>query len=164
MKEQTYIMVKPHFANYEKVVKEVKKRMLGLGLSIIKEGYIKYGKEESAQHYAEHISKPFYPELETYITSEKAYGIILEGEDAISKARSISGPTIKKDKITGEQILPPEGTIRRDIPAMLGEKCRLTENVLHTSDNEISAKKEIAIFKNLLIKSNEKRKIYEPDN
>jgi nucleoside-diphosphate kinase len=155
--EKTYVMVKPHFANYEKVVNEIKKRLLSLGLNMVKEGYIKYDRTYAQKHYEEHIGKSFYAGLETYITSDKAYGMVLEGEDAITKVRSIAGGTIKKDRETGEVLsLPSIGTIRRDIPALLGEECRQTENVLHSSDSKESAKKEIAIFESLLSKNKQK--------
>lgn len=148
--QKTYVMIKPHFANYEIVIKEIKRRLAALNLNIIKEGFVKYEAEDSRKHYEEHLGKAFYPNLEEYITSDKAYGMILEGEGAIEKVRNIAGSTIKKDKETGELILPPVGTIRRDIADMLGEECRLTENVLHSSDSEKSAANEIDIFENLL--------------
>jgi nucleoside-diphosphate kinase len=154
--QKTYVMIKPHFANYKIVVDEIKKRLLNLGVKITTEGFIKYDKNSAEQHYAEHVGKPFYPELERYITSDKAYGMIIEGENAISQVRSIAGATIKKDKETGELRLPDEGTIRRDIPKLIGEECRQTENVLHSSDSEESARREIEIFKKLLKKTNQK--------
>lgn len=147
--QKTYVMVKPHFANYEIVINEVKKRLLELDLKIVEESFIKYNRAEAQKHYAEHLGKPFYPTLEDYITSEKAYGMIVEGENSLTKVRQIAGSTIKKNKETGEVLLPAVGTIRRDIPAMIGEDCRLTENVIHSSDSEESARKEIGIFSRL---------------
>lgn len=154
--EKTYVMVKPHFANYKIAIDEIKKRLKDLGLKITTEEFIKYDIKSAQQHYFEHVGKHFYPELEKYITSDKAYGMIVEGENAISKVRSIAGSTIKRDKETGEIRLPDEGTIRRDIPKLIGEECRQTENVLHSSDSEDSAKREIEIFNKLLKKNKQK--------
>ena len=43
-----------------------------------------------------------------------------------------------------------QGTIRYEIPKMLGLELRITQNVVHASDSTISAEKEIAIFENIL--------------
>lgn len=158
--QKTYVMVKPHFANYKVVIDEVKARLLDLGLKIVEESFVVYNKEAAEQHYEEHVKKPFYPELEKYITSDKAYGMVLEGKNAIAKVRSVAGATIKKDKETGELILPEIGTIRRDIPTLLTEQCRQTENVIHSSDSEESAEREIKIYSGLK-KTNKRAKDFK---
>lgn len=137
--ERTYIMVKPHFANYDKVIELVKSEAKKAGMTIVKEKFVKYSKLDAQLHYAEHFrgsyenAKGFYKELEDYITSDKAYGMVMVGEDAIKTMRAI----IKELRVT--------------IPAMLGEQPRMTENVLHGSDCEESARREIAIFNQLPI-------------
>ena len=70
--------------------------------------------------------------------------MIIEGENAIALIRSIIGFTKN----------PSEGTIRYEIPKMLGLELRITENVVHASDSTISAEKEIAIFGNILNNNN----------
>ena len=145
MLEKSYVMIKPEFANHKEVIAEVKKQLLEKSnhtLSILKEEYIKYTSEAAKKHYAEHIGKDFYPNLERYITSDIAYGMIVEGEDAISKIRTIIGSTKN----------PAEGTIRYEIPKMLGLELRITENVVHASDSSESADREIAIFEDILNK------------
>jgi nucleoside-diphosphate kinase len=128
------------------------------------EGFIRYTRDDAKQHYAEHVEKPFYPEMENYIVSDKAYGMIVEGENAIAKIRSIIGSTIKKDKETGAIILPEVGTIRRDIPDMLGEVCCMPGNVMHASDSQSSAEIEIAIFERLLKDKNHKNHLNKNNN
>ncbi|MGN1200806.1 MAG: nucleoside-diphosphate kinase [Candidatus Caccovivens sp.] len=140
MKEQSYVMVKPEFANNPEVVEEVRNRLVGKGLEIKKAGYINYDKERAARHYHEHVGKSFYPELEEYITSDKAYGMIVEGENAISIIRELAGATKN----------PVPGTIRYDIPEKLGIERRVTQNVVHSSDSKESAELEIGIFKELM--------------
>ena len=135
--ERTYIMVKPHFANFPKVIDLVKKEAVSAGMQIVDEKFIKYSVADAQKHYAEHFrgsyenAKGFYKELENYITSDKAYGMVMVGEDAIAKMRAI----IKR--------------LRLEVPAMLGEEPRMTENVLHGSDCVESANNEIAIFNSL---------------
>ena len=135
--EKTYIMVKPHFANFPKVIDLVKKEAINAGMQIVDEKFIKYSVAEAQKHYAEHFrgsyenAKGFYKELEDYITSDKAYGMVIVGEDAITTMRAI----IKR--------------LRLEVPAMLDEEPRMTENVLHGSDCVESANNEIAIFNSL---------------
>ena len=135
--ERTYIMVKPHFANFQQVIDLVKKEAVNAGMQIVDEKFIKYSVTDAQKHYAEHFrgsyenAKGFYKELEDYITSDKAYGMVMVGVDAITTMRTI----IKR--------------LRLEVPAMLGEEPRMTENVLHGSDCEASANNEIAIFNSL---------------
>lgn len=132
--EKTYIMVKPHFANFKSVIDLVRKEAMSAGMQILREKFVKYNVKNAQKHYAEHFrgsyenAKGFYKELEDYITSDKAYGMVMEGTDAIQVMRAI----IKR--------------LRQEVPAMLGEEPRMTENVLHGSDAPESAEKEIAIF------------------
>ena len=140
MKQTSYVMVKPEFANNKDVILEVKRRLKESGINIVREGYIKYTKEMAKRHYHEHVGKGFYPELEEYITSDKAYGMMVEGENAIAVIRQLAGATKN----------PEAGTIRFDIPKMLNWERRVTQNVVHSSDSEESAKIELEIFKELL--------------
>ena len=143
MKETSYVMVKPGFADDKKVIETIKGRLTGVGLKIEKEAYVKYDVEHARAHYAAHVNEEFYPKLEKYITGSKAYGMIVTGESAISTIRALVGATKN----------PDEGTIRYDIPKMLGLPLRVTENVVHASDGTEAAEKEIAIF-NELVKKN----------
>lgn len=140
MIEQSYVMVKPEFANNKQVIAEVKKRLQAKGIVILEESYINYDEKRAKMHYHEHIGKGFYPELEKYITSDKAYGMKVQGENAIAVIRALAGSTKN----------PEPGTIRYDIPKALGLERRITENVVHSSDSPESAKLELAIFEQLV--------------
>ncbi len=137
MKQTTYIMVKPHFANYDNIIELVKNEITNKGMEIKDASFVKYSIKDAQKHYAEHFrgsyenAKGFYKELEDYITSDKAYGMVVYGEDSITSMRSL----IKE--------------LRQTIPAMLNEEPRMTENVLHGSDCEESAINEIEIFNTL---------------
>ena len=144
MKETSYVMIKPEFANNHLVVKEVERRLTNAGLKIVKASYIQYSVEDAKQHYSAHVNKDFYPELEKYITSDIAYGMIVDGENAITTIRSLVGSTKN----------PAEGTIRYDIPLMLGWELRVTQNVVHASDSVDAAIAEIEIFENNIEKRN----------
>ena len=139
MIEQSYVMVKPEFANNKQVIAEVIKRLQAKGIVILEESYINYDEKRAKMHYHEHVGKGFYPELEKYITSDKAYGMKVQGENAIAVIRALAGSTKN----------PEPGTIRYDIPKALGLERRITENVVHSSDSPESAKLELAIFEQL---------------
>lgn len=142
MKEKSYVMIKPEFANHPEVIQKIKSQLLKseFNLTILKSEYIRYTSDSAKKHYAEHVGKDFYPNLENYITSDIAYGMIVEGENAIAQIRSLVGATKN----------PAEGTIRYEIPKMLGLELRVTENVVHASDSTESAEREISIFEEII--------------
>ena len=140
MIETSYVMIKPEFANYDSVITEVVKRLENAGLIIKEQAQIKYLPEDAKKHYVAHIDKSFYPELESYITSDVAFGMVVCGENAIAKIRELVGATKN----------PAEGTIRHDIPKQLGLELRITQNVVHASDCTEAADVEIKIFHNIL--------------
>lgn len=141
MKQISYVMIKPEFANDPRIIAEVKRRLIEKGIKILEEGFIRYDRPRAKKHYRNHVGKPFYPELEDYIVSDKAFGMKVCGEDAIAIIRELAGSTKE----------PKPGTIRYDIPEMFGYERRITENVVHSSDNEKDAIFEVSIFEELLL-------------
>ncbi len=135
-------MVKPMFANNDSNIAYVEGRILALGMEILDHGYILYDNEFAAKHYAEHVNKGFYPELRNYITSDKAYGIVVKGVNARARIRSIVGSTKA----------PEEGSIRFEIlkkyPLLPAEE-RITKNAVHCTDTETDPMREVAIFNEL---------------
>ena len=95
MKQQTYIMVKPEFAEKPEVIKLVMAEAKKAGMTILRAKYVMYTKEQAQKHYAEHFrgsyenAKGFYLSLEDYITSGRAYGMVMEGENSIETMRNI---------------------------------------------------------------------------
>lgn len=76
------------------------------GLKIVRLKLLRVTPAQSKLHYAEHISKPFYPQLEAFITAGPIVAMALEGPEAISVVRTMMGPT------NGRAAAP--GTIRGD--------------------------------------------------
>ena len=93
---------------------------------------LKVTSELSRQHYAEHVEKPFYPDLESFITSAPVVAMIVEGPEAVSVMRTIIGAT------NGREAAP--GTIRGDYG------CSRQMNMIHGSDSVESANREIDIY------------------
>jgi len=89
--------------------------------------------ELAARHYAEHVGKPFYPDLVAFIGRSPAVAMIIEGpEDTWAIVRSMMGATNPVDAAPG--------TIRGDLGTIH------TENLVHGSDSNESAAREIALF------------------
>lgn len=140
MKNTSFVLVKPEFANYPEVIDEIKRRFVEAGLEIVEEDYVKYDKEDGEAHYDEHKEKKFFGELVDYISSDKSYAMIVKGEDVINVIRYL----VCRDKQAGLQ----PGDIRYDIPHVLGQELDMTKNVVHASDKPESAEREIAIYRN----------------
>ena len=102
------------------------------GLKIVELKLMKATREIAEKHYCQHKGKDFYEELITFITRSPLCAIILKGEDAVARIRSINGATSPTDAA--------EGTIRHRYARSK------TENCVHASDTVDSAKEEIALW------------------
>ena len=131
MIEQTLSIVKPDAVerNLENKIKSFFKEK---NLKILKSKKVHITKEEAAEFYKVHQTKPFYQNLCNYLSSGPIVVMILEGEGAISKNRQIMGAT--------DPLKADEGTLRK----MYG--ISIDKNSVHGSDSAESAKTEIDFF------------------
>jgi nucleoside-diphosphate kinase len=129
--EQTLVLLKPD-AITRRLCGEILSRFERKGLKIVKMRMLEITPDHAKIHYADHIDKPFYPELEQYITSDSVVAVLLEGDEAIAVVRKMIGAT---NGIEAEL-----GTIRGDF-AMSKR-----QNLVHASDSKESAKRESEIF------------------
>ena len=129
--EQTLSIIKPD-AVERNLIDEIKNIYTKNNLKIKDSKKIHITKEEAAEFYKVHETKPFYNDLCTYLSSSPIVVIILEGEDAVSKNRKIMGSTNPKDA--------EEKTIRK----LYG--ISIDKNSVHGSDSVENAKKEIKFF------------------
>ncbi len=129
--EKTLVLIKPD-AFGKNHTGDILKRYEDEGLKIVAAKVMQMDKKIAAIHYAEHVEKPFYPDLVEFMTSAPLMALVLGGENAISKVREINGATnpAKAD----------EGTIRK----LFAES--VTKNAVHASDSPESAAREIKIF------------------
>jgi len=129
--EQTLSIVKPDAVerNLENRIKSFFKEK---NLKIIKNKKVHITKEEAAEFYKVHQTKPFYKNLCNYLSSGPIIVMVLEGEGAVFKNRQIMGAT---DPLKAE-----EGTLRK----MYG--LSIDKNSVHGSDSTESAKTEIGFF------------------
>ncbi len=131
--EQTLSIIKPD-AVERNLTEEIKIIFKKNNLQIKNHKKIHITKEEAAEFYKIHQSKPFYNDLCNYLSSGPIVVIILEGEDAVLKNRKIMGATDPNDAA--------ENTIRK----LYG--ISIDKNSVHGSDSLENAKKEIGFFFN----------------
>ena len=131
MIEQTLSIVKPDAVerNLENRIKSFFKEK---NLKILKNKKVHITKEEAAEFYKVHQTKPFYNNLCNYLSSGPIVVMVLEGEGAVFKNRQIMGAT---DPLKAE-----EGTLRK----MYG--LSIDKNSVHGSDSAENAKTEIDFF------------------
>ena len=129
--EQTLSIIKPD-AVERNLVSEIKSFFEKNNLKIIKSKKVKISKEEAAEFYKIHQTKPFYNDLCNYLASGPIVVIILEGEDAVTKNRQLMGAT---DPLKAEA-----GTLRK----MYG--ISIDKNSVHGSDSIENGKIEIDFF------------------
>ena len=131
MIEQTLSIVKPD-AVERNLENKIKSFFEEKNLKIIKNKKVHITKEEAAEFYKVHQTKPFYQNLCNYLSSGPIVVMVLEGEGAVFKNRQIMGAT---DPLKAE-----EGTLRK----MYG--LSIDKNSVHGSDSAESAKTEIDFF------------------
>ena len=85
--ERTFVMIKPD-AHGRRLSGEILARFERRGFTIRGLKLLRVGRDQAAQHYAEHEGKPFYPDLVDFITSGPVVAMVLEGDSAIAAARS----------------------------------------------------------------------------
>lgn len=133
--EKTLILVKPDGVR-RGLVGEVISRIETKGYAIDALRMLQADEALLAQHYAEHIGKPFYEPLVEFMMSGPIVAIIASGNRVIEGFRSLAG-------VTDPTVAAP-GTIRGDLARDQGTK--VMQNLVHGSDSPESAAREIQIF------------------
>ena len=128
---RTLILVKPD-AFERALTGEVIARFERKGLRIVALESMQADEAIANQHYAEHSEKPFFGELVSFITGGTLVAMVLEGEEAVKAARQLIGAT--------NPIEAAPGSIRGDLGL------EVQTNLVHGSDSEESARREIEIW------------------
>ena len=129
--EQTLSIIKPD-AVERNLVEKIKDIFKKNNLIIKDSKKIQISKEEAADFYKVHQSKPFYDQLCSYLSSGPIVVMILQGENAVILNRELMGATNPKEA--------KENTIRK----LYG--ISIDKNSVHGSDSNSNAKKEIEFF------------------
>ena len=131
--EQTLSIIKPD-AVERNLIEDIKNIFKKNNLIVKESKKIHITKDEAAEFYKVHQSKPFYSDLCTYLSSGPIVVMILEGENAVLANRKIMGSTNPKDA--------EANTIRK----LYG--ISIDKNSVHGSDSIDNARKEIKFFFN----------------
>ena len=134
MIEQTLSIIKPD-AVERNLIEEIKLIFTKNNLKIKEDKKIHITKEEAAEFYRVHQTKPFYDDLCSYLSSGPIVVMILEGENAVLFNRELMGATDPKKA--------KENTIRK----LYG--ISIDKNSVHGSDSQENAKIEIDFFFNI---------------
>ncbi|HEV3472191.1 MAG TPA: nucleoside-diphosphate kinase [Actinomycetota bacterium] len=130
-KQRTFIMIKPDGVR-RRLVGEVIRRIEAKGYDITEMRMFTIEEKLAKEHYGEHVEKPFFGELISFITSGPVVAMVVEGSDAIKGMDQLVGATDPLDAAPG--------SIRGDLANVL------TENIVHRSDSPGSAEREVRLF------------------
>ena len=131
MIQQTLSIVKPD-AVERNLADKIKEIFSKNKLVIKKQKKIQISKDEAAEFYKVHQTKPFYDKLCSYLSSGPIVVMVLEGENAIEENRKLMGATDPNNAANG--------TIRKE------HGISIDKNSVHGSDSTDNAKKEIDFF------------------
>jgi nucleoside-diphosphate kinase len=129
--ERTLVLIKPD-AMERGLAGEILARFERRGLVVREAQLVHVDQNLAAEHYAEHVDKPFYAELVEFITSSPTLALVLEGEGAIAVVRTTIGATDPADA--------GPGTVRGDLALSM------PDNLVHGSDSPESAEREIGLW------------------
>lgn len=131
MKERTLLLLKSD-AVQRGLIGRILERFEVKGFKIVGLKMIKISPALAKEHYAHLVSKPFYPDLEKFMTENPVVAVVVEGKEAVEVVRNIVGPTNASKALAG--------TIRGDLSNST------SRNIIHASDSKETAVKEIARF------------------
>lgn len=129
--QRTLVLCKPDTVQRQ-LVGRVISRLEEKGLKIVGMKMLRVGEDLARQQYQEHVEKPFFSDLISFITASPVVAIAAEGNNAVEVVRRLMGTTDPQDAAAG--------TIRGDFGL------NLTKNMVHGSDSLGSAKRELALF------------------
>ncbi len=129
--ERTLFIIKPD-ATSRRLVGKILAHVEDKGFKLIEGRYGRMTREQCNEFYAEHLGKPFFPELVDFMTSGPVMLCCLEREAAVTTLRETIGAT--------DPAQAAEGTIRKLYAESKGR------NSVHASDSLPSAEREVKLF------------------
>ena len=128
---KTFFMIKPDGVK-RNLIGEVISRVEDKGFEITKIKMMIISQSLAEEHYGEHKDKPFFTDLVEFITSGPVVAMQVEGENVVMQIRNLMGATNPSDATPG--------SIRGDLAT------ELDKNVVHGSDSDESAERELNLF------------------
>ena len=133
--ERTLILVKPDGVA-RGLIGEIVRRVEAKGYQILALQLRRATPELLAEHYAEHLGKPFYQPLVDFMLSGPVVAMIAEGQRVIEGFRALAGAT--------DPTVALPGTIRGDLARDWG--LAVVQNLVHGSDSPESAERELRLW------------------
>jgi nucleoside-diphosphate kinase len=115
-----------------RLVGRILSRFEDKGLNVVAMKMMRVTPDLAKRHYAEHVSKPFYPSLEAFITGGPIVAAVLEGLEVIRVVREMLGAT--------SGLKAAAGTVRGDFSSSR------QMNLVHASDGPDAAAREIELY------------------
>lgn len=131
MNERTLAIVKPD-AVRRNLIGEIIRRIEGAGLRVAAARLLHMTKAEAEGFYAVHRERPFFASLTEFMSSGPVVVLVLEGDGAIARWRTLMGAT--------DPAKADAGTIRKDLGS------GVEQNATHGSDAPDTARTEIGYF------------------
>ena len=129
--QRTFVIFKPD-CMAQRHVGNVLNRFESAGFTVVGCKMMRLTPAKLREHYAHVADKPFYPEIEQFMSSRPVIALALQGADAVQKVRDLLGPTDSRKAA--------KGTIRGDFGT------EMMKNVCHASDTIENAKLELERF------------------
>ncbi len=129
--QRTLVLVKPDGVR-RGLAGEVISRLEKKGLTLVAMELRTLERATAEEHYGEHRERPFFGELVDFITGGPLVALVVEGPNAVKGVRGLMGVT--------NPVEANPGSIRGDYALEIGQ------NLVHGSDSEESAAREIGIF------------------
>ncbi len=129
--QKTLILLKPD-AVQKSLIGTIVARFEAKGFKVIGLKMMNMTEALVDEHYDFLMDKPFFPNIKSYMTSSPIVALALEGEDVIKGVRMLCGATNPSEA--------GPGSIRGDFAKSIDN------NIIHASDAEETAEKELARF------------------
>ncbi len=129
--QRTLVLLKPD-AVQRRLIGQLISRFEAKGLNIVAMKMLQVTPDLAKKHYAEHVEKPFYPSLESFITSAPIVAMAVDGLDVIQVVRDMLGAT--------NGLSAAAGTIRGDFSSSR------QMNLVHASDGPEAARRELELY------------------
>lgn len=129
--QKTFVIFKPDCME-KRLVGTVLSRFEAAGFDVVGCKMVRLAPALLREHYAHVADKPFYPEIETFMSLRPVIVMALRGDNIVQRVRDLLGPTDSRKAA--------KGTIRGDFGT------EMMQNVVHASDSDENAAIELARF------------------
>ena len=135
MTERTLVLIKPDGV-VRGLTGEILRRIEAKGYQLVAAELRLADTGLLGAHYAEHVGKPFFPGVVSYMSSGPVLAAVIEGDQVVAGWRSLMGAT--------DPTKAAPGTIRGDLGRDWGTNA--IQNLVHGSDSDDAAAREIGLW------------------